>query len=160
MCLTTIQGARSKLTENQFIVFSCSGKTAIFKAVVTGEPAPTVSWSRNKGQLTDTEKYKTKYDERYGEHSLEVRRHASYIFDIWQWNANILQCKADLNLDVFVKEEGVNKRVSGLVATWGRCSYTFTNLEFLLHSTVISIVYGNWMLMRSTLRLKHVIALL
>jgi len=42
--------------------------------MVNGEPAPTVTWGRNKGEVDDPEKYKTRYDERAQEHILEVRK--------------------------------------------------------------------------------------
>uniref|UniRef100_A0A3B4T5M1 Immunoglobulin-like and fibronectin type III domain-containing protein 1 n=1 Tax=Seriola dumerili TaxID=41447 RepID=A0A3B4T5M1_SERDU len=48
------------------------GKKAFLKAMVSGEPAPTVTWERNKGQVNDPEKYKTRYDERTREHILEI----------------------------------------------------------------------------------------
>uniref|UniRef100_A0A3B4XAI0 Immunoglobulin-like and fibronectin type III domain-containing protein 1 n=1 Tax=Seriola lalandi dorsalis TaxID=1841481 RepID=A0A3B4XAI0_SERLL len=48
------------------------GKKALLKAMVSGEPAPTVTWERNKGQVNDPEKYKTRYDGRTREHILEI----------------------------------------------------------------------------------------
>ncbi|XP_073708683.1 immunoglobulin-like and fibronectin type III domain-containing protein 1 [Garra rufa] len=48
------------------------GKVAIFKAVVSGDPAPTVTWARNKGDTSDPEKYKPRYDERNREYVLEI----------------------------------------------------------------------------------------
>lgn len=51
-----------------------SGKKAHFKAMVTGEPAPTVTWGRSKGKIDDPEKYNSRYDERTQEHILEVRQ--------------------------------------------------------------------------------------
>lgn len=42
--------------------------------MVSGEPAPTVTWERNKGEIDDPEKYKTRFDERSQEHILEVRK--------------------------------------------------------------------------------------
>uniref|UniRef100_A0A3Q2WHX4 Immunoglobulin-like and fibronectin type III domain-containing protein 1 n=1 Tax=Haplochromis burtoni TaxID=8153 RepID=A0A3Q2WHX4_HAPBU len=48
------------------------GKLAVFKAVVTGDPKPDVSWRRAKGTLSDKEKFQTKYDESTEEHILEV----------------------------------------------------------------------------------------
>ncbi|XP_056157233.1 immunoglobulin-like and fibronectin type III domain-containing protein 1 [Lampris incognitus] len=48
------------------------GKKAFFKAMVTGEPAPTVTWACNKCELTDEKKYMTRYDERAKEHILEI----------------------------------------------------------------------------------------
>lgn len=41
--------------------------------MVSGEPAPAVTWGRNKGEVDDPEKYMTRYDERAQEHVLEVR---------------------------------------------------------------------------------------
>ncbi|KAM9361800.1 immunoglobulin-like and fibronectin type III domain-containing protein 1 isoform 1-T2 [Symphorus nematophorus] len=48
------------------------GKKAFFRAMVNGEPVPTVTWGRNKGELDDPEKYHTRYDERTQEHILEI----------------------------------------------------------------------------------------
>ncbi|XP_037108339.1 immunoglobulin-like and fibronectin type III domain-containing protein 1 [Syngnathus acus] len=47
------------------------GKLAIFKARVSGKPAPRVSWARNNGEI-DEENYKMVYDSLSGEHSLEI----------------------------------------------------------------------------------------
>lgn len=51
-----------------------TGKKAIFKTMVSGEPAPTVTWGRNKGTMDDPLKYKSRYDARNQEHVLEVGR--------------------------------------------------------------------------------------
>uniref|UniRef100_A0A3P9L1D9 Immunoglobulin like and fibronectin type III domain containing 1, tandem duplicate 3 n=1 Tax=Oryzias latipes TaxID=8090 RepID=A0A3P9L1D9_ORYLA len=48
------------------------GKLAVFRAVVTGDPKPDVSWRRAKGTITDKEKFQRKFDESTGEHILEV----------------------------------------------------------------------------------------
>uniref|UniRef100_A0A3Q2EJK7 Immunoglobulin like and fibronectin type III domain containing 1, tandem duplicate 2 n=1 Tax=Cyprinodon variegatus TaxID=28743 RepID=A0A3Q2EJK7_CYPVA len=48
------------------------GELAVFKAVVTGEPKPEVSWRRAKGPLADKERFQRRYDESTGEHILEV----------------------------------------------------------------------------------------
>ncbi|KAF4112495.1 hypothetical protein G5714_007290 [Onychostoma macrolepis] len=48
------------------------GRVAMFKAVVSGDPAPTVTWTRNKGDTSDPEQYKPRYDERTREHVLEI----------------------------------------------------------------------------------------
>lgn len=56
------------------LIFLFLGKKAFFKAMVNGEPAPTVTWERKKGNVSDPEKYKTRYDERAREHILEVRK--------------------------------------------------------------------------------------
>uniref|UniRef100_A0A3P8UAB0 Immunoglobulin like and fibronectin type III domain containing 1, tandem duplicate 2 n=1 Tax=Amphiprion percula TaxID=161767 RepID=A0A3P8UAB0_AMPPE len=50
------------------------GKKAVFKAMVSGEPAPTVTWGRNKGEVEDPQTYKIKYDERAREHILEIHK--------------------------------------------------------------------------------------
>lgn len=50
-----------------------AGKFAFFKAIVTGEPEPTVTWSRNNGDLSDTLRYQTKYDTHSKEHTFEVQ---------------------------------------------------------------------------------------
>uniref|UniRef100_A0A3Q2QU41 Immunoglobulin-like and fibronectin type III domain-containing protein 1 n=1 Tax=Fundulus heteroclitus TaxID=8078 RepID=A0A3Q2QU41_FUNHE len=48
------------------------GKQAFFKAMVSGEPPPAVTWGRTKGEMNDPEKYSTRYDERSREHVLEI----------------------------------------------------------------------------------------
>lgn len=47
------------------------GKLAIFRAVVTGKPAPTVKWVRNNGEI-DEEKFKILFDSSSGEYQLQV----------------------------------------------------------------------------------------
>ncbi|CAL9704567.1 unnamed protein product [Knipowitschia caucasica] len=48
------------------------GKKAVFKAMVSGVPAPKVIWTRNKDDMNDAEKYKVRLDERSKEYILEV----------------------------------------------------------------------------------------
>uniref|UniRef100_A0A3Q3NNZ4 Immunoglobulin like and fibronectin type III domain containing 1, tandem duplicate 2 n=1 Tax=Mastacembelus armatus TaxID=205130 RepID=A0A3Q3NNZ4_9TELE len=48
------------------------GKLAVFKAVVTGDPKPEVSWRRGKGNMSDKDKFQSKYDQSTGEYILEV----------------------------------------------------------------------------------------
>ncbi|XP_072304761.1 immunoglobulin-like and fibronectin type III domain-containing protein 1 [Eucyclogobius newberryi] len=48
------------------------GKVAVFKAVVVGEPKPEVTWSRITGNISNKEKYQTKYNEVTREHMLEI----------------------------------------------------------------------------------------
>ncbi|KAF4079068.1 hypothetical protein AMELA_G00188850 [Ameiurus melas] len=48
------------------------GKLATFRAVVSGEPKPTITWTRNKGDISDPEKYNTRYDEKAGEYILQI----------------------------------------------------------------------------------------
>lgn len=54
------------------IFLSPLGKFAFFKAIVTGDPKPTVTWSRNNGDVSDTSRYQTKYDANSNEHTFEV----------------------------------------------------------------------------------------
>uniref|UniRef100_A0A3B5B0C1 Immunoglobulin-like and fibronectin type III domain-containing protein 1 n=1 Tax=Stegastes partitus TaxID=144197 RepID=A0A3B5B0C1_9TELE len=49
------------------------GKLAVFKALVTGDPKPEVSWRRAKGLILDKEKFQSKYDKSTGEYILEVK---------------------------------------------------------------------------------------
>ncbi|XP_034563149.1 immunoglobulin-like and fibronectin type III domain-containing protein 1 [Notolabrus celidotus] len=48
------------------------GKFAFFKAIVTGDPTPSVTWSRNNGDVSDTSRYQTKYDPTSNEHTFEM----------------------------------------------------------------------------------------
>ncbi|KAM3621641.1 uncharacterized protein V6R79_013960 [Siganus canaliculatus] len=48
------------------------GKKAFLRAMVSGQPTPTVTWGRNKGNIDDPKKYKMTYDEKTEEHVLEI----------------------------------------------------------------------------------------
>ncbi|KAJ3602957.1 hypothetical protein NHX12_030701 [Muraenolepis orangiensis] len=48
------------------------GKIAIFKAIIIGNPTPTVTWMRNNGEVTDPNVYKVTYDTNAGEHHLQI----------------------------------------------------------------------------------------
>uniref|UniRef100_A0A3P9AZI6 Immunoglobulin-like and fibronectin type III domain-containing protein 1 n=1 Tax=Maylandia zebra TaxID=106582 RepID=A0A3P9AZI6_9CICH len=48
------------------------GKFAFFKAIVIGDPTPTVTWSRNNGDVSDTSRYQSKYDSPSNEHTFEM----------------------------------------------------------------------------------------
>ncbi|XP_072288403.1 immunoglobulin-like and fibronectin type III domain-containing protein 1 isoform X2 [Eucyclogobius newberryi] len=48
------------------------GKFAFFKAIVTGDPKPTVTWTRNNGDVSDTLRYQSKYDPNSEEHTFEM----------------------------------------------------------------------------------------
>ncbi|CAJ1050235.1 immunoglobulin-like and fibronectin type III domain-containing protein 1 [Xyrichtys novacula] len=61
------------------------GKKALFKAMVSGDPEPTVTWERSKGEMTDQEKYKIRYDERSLEHIMEV-------FNVTTEEADVYKC--------------------------------------------------------------------
>ncbi|KAM9859304.1 immunoglobulin-like and fibronectin type III domain-containing protein 1 [Aulostomus maculatus] len=47
------------------------GKLAVFKALVIGNPTPTVTWVRNNGEITE-EKYKVVHDKTSGEYQLQM----------------------------------------------------------------------------------------
>ncbi|XP_054641409.1 immunoglobulin-like and fibronectin type III domain-containing protein 1 [Dunckerocampus dactyliophorus] len=47
------------------------GKLAIFKAVIVGKPEPTVTWTRNNGELNE-ENYKMVHDTSSGEYQLQI----------------------------------------------------------------------------------------
>ncbi|XP_042263200.1 immunoglobulin-like and fibronectin type III domain-containing protein 1 isoform X2 [Thunnus maccoyii] len=47
------------------------GKLAIFRAIVTGKPEPTVTWVRNEGEIDD-EMYKITHDTSSGEYQLQI----------------------------------------------------------------------------------------
>lgn len=53
-----------------FVVIS-TGKLVVFRAVVVGNPTPTVTWLRNNGEIGD-ERHKILYDKGSGEHQLQV----------------------------------------------------------------------------------------
>lgn len=58
--------------KKSIILMHPSGKLAVFKAKVKGDPKPEVSWRRAKGLVSDKEKFLQKYDKSTGEHILEV----------------------------------------------------------------------------------------
>lgn len=53
-----------------FVVIS-TGKLVVFRAVVVGNPTPTVTWLRNNGEIGEG-RYKILYDKGSGEHQLQV----------------------------------------------------------------------------------------
>ncbi|XP_055366166.1 immunoglobulin-like and fibronectin type III domain-containing protein 1 isoform X2 [Betta splendens] len=60
------------------------GKSAIFKAVVKGDPKPEVSWTRAKGNISDSQRFLSKYDESTGEHILKVCQVSADEVDIYK----------------------------------------------------------------------------
>uniref|UniRef100_A0A8D0AFD5 Immunoglobulin like and fibronectin type III domain containing 1, tandem duplicate 2 n=1 Tax=Sander lucioperca TaxID=283035 RepID=A0A8D0AFD5_SANLU len=60
-------------TRKPMSVTAQEGKKGFFKAMVSGEPAPTVTWGRNMGEVDDPQIYKARYDERAQEHILEIK---------------------------------------------------------------------------------------
>lgn len=53
------------------IIIIFTGKLVVFKAMVVGNPTPTVTWLRNNGEINE-ERYKILYDKGSGEHQLQV----------------------------------------------------------------------------------------
>uniref|UniRef100_A0A671PEM8 Immunoglobulin-like and fibronectin type III domain-containing protein 1 n=1 Tax=Sinocyclocheilus anshuiensis TaxID=1608454 RepID=A0A671PEM8_9TELE len=49
-----------------------TGKLAVFKAIITGDPTPNVTWARNNGDVSDPERYVASYDPVVGEHQLQM----------------------------------------------------------------------------------------
>uniref|UniRef100_A0A671PGB8 Immunoglobulin-like and fibronectin type III domain-containing protein 1 n=1 Tax=Sinocyclocheilus anshuiensis TaxID=1608454 RepID=A0A671PGB8_9TELE len=64
------------------------GKLAIFKAKVTGNPAPTVTWQRAKGEMNDPQKFQNKYDPTTNEHTLEIPKVSSDEADTYKCYAS------------------------------------------------------------------------
>ncbi|XP_061074867.1 immunoglobulin-like and fibronectin type III domain-containing protein 1 [Conger conger] len=48
------------------------GKLAVFRAIVTGDPEPAVTWERSNGDTSNSERYNIKYDPASHEHTLEM----------------------------------------------------------------------------------------
>ena len=62
----------SEMTLLLFIFIFYTGKFAFFKAIVIGDPTPTVTWTRNNGDVSDTTRYQTRYNDVDNEHLFEV----------------------------------------------------------------------------------------
>ncbi|XP_026187316.1 immunoglobulin-like and fibronectin type III domain-containing protein 1 [Mastacembelus armatus] len=60
------------------------GKLAVFKAVVTGDPKPEVSWRRGKGNMSDKDKFQSKYDQSTGEYILEIHKVSAAETDVYK----------------------------------------------------------------------------
>ncbi|GLD62998.1 immunoglobulin-like and fibronectin type III domain-containing protein 1 [Lates japonicus] len=86
------------------------GKKAFFKAMVNGEPAPTVTWERKKGNVSDPEKYKTRYDERAREHILEITSVKVDDADIFKCCATNEYGVASCTVTLKVTEGGLKKK--------------------------------------------------
>uniref|UniRef100_A0A3Q1K807 Immunoglobulin like and fibronectin type III domain containing 1, tandem duplicate 3 n=1 Tax=Anabas testudineus TaxID=64144 RepID=A0A3Q1K807_ANATE len=89
------------------------GKSAVFKAVVKGDPKPEVSWRRAKGNISNKDKFLSKYDESTGEFVLEVNDEFTYIYKCCAVNEyGKAVCTASLNVtdgkDLFVLSTFLN----------------------------------------------------
>lgn len=71
--LNTFDNVKLLQTVIQFyFFFFLPGKVAVFKAIVTGNPTPAVTWVRTNGEI-DGERYKIVFDAISGEHQLQVK---------------------------------------------------------------------------------------
>ncbi|KAM6927251.1 immunoglobulin-like and fibronectin type III domain-containing protein 1 [Xenentodon cancila] len=86
------------------------GKKAFFKAMVSGEPAPSVTWGRGKGEVDDPEKYKARYDERIREHILEINNVTADQADTYKCFATNKYGKAVCTATLNVIEVGHKKK--------------------------------------------------
>uniref|UniRef100_A0A3Q4BDY7 Ig-like domain-containing protein n=1 Tax=Mola mola TaxID=94237 RepID=A0A3Q4BDY7_MOLML len=92
------------------------GKKAIFKTIVSGEPAPAVTWGRNNGNVEDPEKYRSRYDDKAQEHILEILNVNPDEADTYRCSATNEYGQAVCNVNLTVKE---GKRL--IITT--QCSY-------------------------------------
>ncbi|XP_029994766.1 immunoglobulin-like and fibronectin type III domain-containing protein 1 isoform X2 [Sphaeramia orbicularis] len=81
-----------------------AGKLVVFKAVVKGDPKPEVSWRRAKGNLSDKDKYHTRYDESTDEYILEIRKVSAADIDTYKCYAVNEYGKAICTAALNVKE--------------------------------------------------------
>ncbi|XP_035237676.1 immunoglobulin-like and fibronectin type III domain-containing protein 1 isoform X2 [Anguilla anguilla] len=85
------------------------GKSAQFKAVVSGDPKPEVVWKRAKGEINDDTKFHTKYDEGAEEYILEITSVTGKEGDIYKCFAVNEFGKAVCTAALNVIEVGFNK---------------------------------------------------
>ncbi|XP_056126541.1 immunoglobulin-like and fibronectin type III domain-containing protein 1 [Rhinichthys klamathensis goyatoka] len=90
------------------------GKLAFFKAVVNGNPAPEVSWGRNKGDISNPTKYVSRYEEKNGEYILEIPNVDSDQADTYKCLVINPFGKAVCTAALNVIEVGFKKRKSGI----------------------------------------------
>ncbi|KAM6980872.1 immunoglobulin-like and fibronectin type III domain-containing protein 1.1 [Aplochiton taeniatus] len=86
------------------------GKFAVFKAIVNGDPAPNVVWSRANGEIDDPEKYQQKYDETSHEHTLQFPKVAPEDADTYKCFATNEYGKAVCTVILNVIEVGFKKK--------------------------------------------------
>ncbi|KAJ3586303.1 hypothetical protein NHX12_012703 [Muraenolepis orangiensis] len=85
------------------------GKLAVFKAVVTGDPKPVITWKRAKGEVTDTEKFQSKYDDTSGENTLEISKVSTAEADTYKCFAENEYGRAICTASLNVIEVGFKK---------------------------------------------------
>ncbi|XP_028849763.1 immunoglobulin-like and fibronectin type III domain-containing protein 1 isoform X2 [Denticeps clupeoides] len=86
------------------------GRTAAFKAVVSGEPRPEVSWRRARGDMNNTDKFRNKYDESTGEYTLEILKVTTDEADTYKCYAHNEFGKAVCTATLNVIEVGFKKK--------------------------------------------------
>ncbi|XP_059415847.1 immunoglobulin-like and fibronectin type III domain-containing protein 1 isoform X3 [Carassius carassius] len=85
------------------------GKLAIFKAKVFGNPAPTITWHRAKGEMNDPQKFQIKYDPTTSEHTLEIPKVSGDEVDTYKCYASNEYGKAVCTVVLNVIEVGFKK---------------------------------------------------
>ncbi|XP_020350107.1 immunoglobulin-like and fibronectin type III domain-containing protein 1.1 isoform X2 [Oncorhynchus kisutch] len=85
------------------------GKFGVFKAIVYGEPTPTVTWNRANGKIDDPVKFQSKYDEASGEHTLEIPKVCAEDADTYKCFATNEYGKAVCTIQLNVIEVGFKK---------------------------------------------------
>uniref|UniRef100_A0A8B9HRA1 Immunoglobulin like and fibronectin type III domain containing 1, tandem duplicate 1 n=1 Tax=Astyanax mexicanus TaxID=7994 RepID=A0A8B9HRA1_ASTMX len=85
------------------------GKLAIFKAIVIGDPQPTVTWKRANGEMNDPEKFQNKYDPTSNEHTLEIPKVTSDEADTYKCYAFNEYGKAVCTVVLNIIEVGFKK---------------------------------------------------
>uniref|UniRef100_A0AAY4E505 Ig-like domain-containing protein n=1 Tax=Denticeps clupeoides TaxID=299321 RepID=A0AAY4E505_9TELE len=86
------------------------GKLAIFKAIVTGDPTPKVTWNRANGEINDPEKFQSKYDSVTNEHTLEMPKVTGDEADTYKCYATNEYGKAVCTVILNVIEVGFKKK--------------------------------------------------
>uniref|UniRef100_A0A667YYL5 Immunoglobulin like and fibronectin type III domain containing 1, tandem duplicate 3 n=1 Tax=Myripristis murdjan TaxID=586833 RepID=A0A667YYL5_9TELE len=85
------------------------GKLAVFKAVVTGDPKPQVNWTRAKGEISEDNRFQSKYDESSGEYTLEIHKVSGADADTYKCFATNEYGKAVCTATLNVIEVGFKK---------------------------------------------------
>ncbi|XP_041639537.1 immunoglobulin-like and fibronectin type III domain-containing protein 1 [Cheilinus undulatus] len=86
------------------------GKKALFRAMVSGDPAPNVTWGRNKGEINDPEKYIIRFDDRAQEHILEMLTVTPDLADTYKCVASNEYGEAVVSATLSVAEAGMKKK--------------------------------------------------
>ncbi|KTF94830.1 hypothetical protein cypCar_00014142, partial [Cyprinus carpio] len=89
--------------------FGETGKLAIFKAKVIGNPAPTVTWHRAQGEINDPQKFQNKYDPTTNEYTLEIPKVSGDEVDTYKCYASNEYGKAVCTVVLNVIEVGFKK---------------------------------------------------